>query len=306
MNRVARSVAGGSLAAAPLLLLFAAATPLACKKAAPPPPPAAPAAPVAAVAKAPPLPPVPCPAAEGFAPFLADAGPPAPEVKDAKGKPTKAKPAKKPGTLRGQGGPTRALRSSCVEFAPGRFWLAAVLTYDEGSGKNPRLGLVSGGAPDSRWILFDVTPLPTEQIEKLLASSAQTGVQIRKTRNDTGLVRLGVTGGPGGGKPDQQEVGLLLQLMAHKPPHILWEGPGDHIATGDDGCVTEQSVDFELLFRTRLERFTIGKIRPDASGKIPPTCKSDPSMQESMNMSPVPLAPGRAFAEAAKAAAPPG
>jgi hypothetical protein len=267
----------------------------------------------------PPLPPVPCPGAEAFAPYLQDAGPPLAAKSEAPAKPgakAKAAPAKRKGAK----APTRALRSACVEFAPGRFWLAALLTFEEGTGKNPRLGLVSGttptpSGPDARWMLFDVAPLPTESIEKLIASSAETAVQIRRTRNDTGLIRLGVTGGPGGGKPDRQEVGVLLQLVAHRPPRILWEGPGDQIATQPDGCVTESTVDFELLFRSRLERFTIGKVLPDANGKIAPTCKADPSMQESVGMNAVSLSPGRTFAGIApepadaakpKAASPPG
>lgn len=259
----------------------------ACKKA-PPPPPAP--APVQAKAPEPPPPPLPridCPDATNFLPYLVDTGP-EPAVEPGK----KPAPKKKAGK-----NAARTLRTDCVVFSPGRFWLAAVLTYDEKTGKNARLGLVSG-SPGARQMLFDVTPLPAEPVEKLLKESKETGVKIRKTRADTALVRMGITGGPGNGKPDSQEIGFLLQLVAHKPPQILWSGPGDQVVTDADGCVREQLVDFELLFRTRLERFNTAQIRPDASGKVPPTCKSDgPSTQDSMAVSPVPLGRGRVFGE---------
>ena len=206
---------------------------------------------------------------------------------------TKTKPAKasKPGGKNA----AKTLRVDCTVFAPGRFWLATALSYDEKTGKNPRLGLFSG-SPSSRMMLFEIAPLPTEAIEKLIADNKEISVKIRKTRDDSSLVRLGVIGGPGGGKPDSSEVGMLLQLVAHQPPRILWVGPGDQVASAD-GCVVEQTVDFELLFRTRLERFTTSKPRAGADGKIPATCKSDPGTQESLTFQPVALGRGRAVGE---------
>ena len=59
---------------------------------------------------------------------------------------------------------------------------------------------------------------------------------------------------------------MLLQLVAHQPPKILWTGPGDQITT-EGGCISEQLVEFEMLFRTRLERFNITRSRPVAGGK---------------------------------------
>jgi hypothetical protein len=288
-----------------MTLLLVASAVAACKKSEPPPP-AAPPAPAAPVApKEPPLPEIFCPPAAAFEPYLTDAGPPAPEDPAAKGK-AKAKPAKA-----GKNEPSknkvvakRALRTSCTVFAPGRFWMAALFTYDEGTGANPRLALVSGAPSSPRWILFDVAPLPEPELAKLITSSAEVGVQVRRTRNDTALVRLGVTGGPGGGKPDFEEIGVLLGLVAHKPPRVLWIGAGDRVSTGADGCVSEQAVDFELLFRTRLERFNTGRVRPDASGKIPPSCRAEPSMQESVGMNPQQLNPGRPFGPGAEAATP--
>jgi hypothetical protein len=178
-------------------------------------------------------------------------------------------------------------------FAPGRFWLGTALGYDEKTGKNPRLALLAG-SPGAKITMFDVTPLPTAAIEKLLAESKEVEVRIRKTREDNALVRLGIAGGPDD-KPDSREVGILLQLMAHQPPKLLWVGNGDQVTSDAEGCVIEQKVDFELLFRTRLEQFSIGKIRPGSNGKIPPTCKISPSTQESLNYQAMALPAGRTY-----------
>jgi hypothetical protein len=61
---------------------------------------------------------------------------------------------------------------------------------------------------------------------------------------------------------------------------------------GADGCITEQVVDFELLFRTRLERFTSQRSRP-APGAKNPSCTTGPSMQDSVPYQPVALKKGR-------------
>ena len=286
-----------------------------CKKKAPPPAPPPPLQRWKAPAL-PPLPPIFCPAPEAFAAFLTDPGPAAPvappalkEIPGKSGKPGKPgkpgtkpavaiKPAPKPPVGKHAGKPEpRALRTDCVVFAPGRFWLAIALSYDEKTGKNPRLGLISG-SPQGRSMVFDITPAPVEAIEKLLQENREIGVRVRKTRDDQSLVRLGVTGGPGGGRPESREVGILLQLAAHRPPNILWEGPGDQVVALPGGCIAEQTIDFELLFRTRLEQFSMARIRPDATGKIPAGCKADPSMQDSLNFRPVPLPPGRILGEA--------
>ena len=270
-----------------------------CKKKAPPPVPPPIQRAVAPKAAPPPLPPVPCPPDAEFAPFLAEGPPPpapTPEVPGKPGKPAPNKSAKPAPKKKAGSEPTRVMRTSCVEFAPGRFWLAAALTYEEKTGKNPRLGLISGSA-GSKSMIFDVTPLPTAPIEKLLQDSQEIGVRVRRTRDDHSLVRLGVTGGPGGGKPDLQEIGLLLQLVAHRPPALIWVGPGDQVTTTPAGCINEQTVDFELLFRTRLEKFAMNRVRPDATGKLPAGCKVDPSMQDSVAFQPVPLPAGHILGE---------
>ena len=230
-------------------------------------------------APTPPLPEIACPAPEAFASFASDPS------NAATGRPARA--AK------------RTLFADCIVYAPGRFWLAAALSYDEKTRKNLRLGLISG-SPNGRSMVFDITPIPTAAIEKLLQRSHQIGVQIRKTRDSQSLLRIGVTGGAQRGKPDRQEVGMLLQLVAHRSPQILWMGPGDEITSEDNGCVTERRVEFDLLFRTRLEQLTITRSMPDAAGKLPAHCPpGGPSTQETLALSPVDLPPGRAFTAAA-------
>jgi hypothetical protein len=265
-----------------------------CKKAPPPAPPPPPAAPILRAPPEPPLPPISCASSELLlAAFLAEPAPATtPAAPTAAGK---AAPAVKPKPAKKTAGkaPTRALRSACVVFAPGRFWLAAVLGYDEKTGKNPRLALISG-SPSSKLMVFDVAPLPPAPIEKLLAESKEVNVHIRKTREDHGLVRMGISGGPDD-KPDSREVGILLQLVAHQPPKILWVGDGDQVTTDAEGCIIEQAVDFELLFHTRLEQFTITKVRPGPGGVISPKCKTSPSTQESLNYQALALPPGHVF-----------
>jgi hypothetical protein len=268
-----------------------------CKKEAPPapppPPPAAPAPAPPAPPEKPALPEISCPPAETFAAFLQE--PPPAVAGQAPKKPSK-KSSAAPSKTTGKG---RVLRTSCIVFSPGRFWTAVAFSYDEKTREDPRMGLISGAA-SGRAMIFDLVPLPTAPIEKLLQESAEVGVQIRKTRNDESLIRLGVTGGPGAGKPDRQEIGMLVQLVAHQPPQILWVGPGDQVVTEPNGCITEQRIEFELLFRTRLERLTVGGSLPDATGKVPPQCPaSGPSTQETVPFRGVPLPSGRYFGEGA-------
>jgi hypothetical protein len=254
----------------------------ACKKQPPPPPPPAAAPPAAAAPAAPPLPDIQCPPAETFASL---------------------------------GGPGRVLRTACVVFSPGRYWLGTALSYADkpagkpakpgkpgkpgavGAGLDPRLYFLSG-SPSSKVMLFDVQPLPVQAIEALIQDSKEVGVQIRRTRDDRSLVRLGITGSKGDAtRPDVRELGLLLQLVAHKPPQILWVGAGDQTTTQGD-CITEQTVDFEMLFRTRLERFAGGKSRPVPGGKAEACAGGGgPSMQETVAFQAVPLARGRILGE---------
>ena len=232
-----------------------------CRKKAPPPAPAT--APAAAPTPSAPETVVNCPGKETFAP-----------METAKG---------------------RVLVSDCVVYAPGRYWLATTLSYEAKTGKAPKLAFLTGGF-GPRITVFDIEAMPAEEITKLVAASREVGVKIRRTRSDTALVRLGVVGTSGeAARPETREVGLLLQLVAHAPPKILWVGPGDQTTTGADGCINEQVVDFELLFRTRLERFTTQKSRPAPGAADPTKCASggSPSTQESVAYQPVALKKGR-------------
>lgn len=186
----------------------------------------------------------------------------------------------------------RVLHSGCVVFSPGRYWLGTALSYEQKTGKDPKLFFLTGGF-GPRITVFDIEPIAAEQITKLVTTGRNVGVKIRRTREDTSLVRLGVFADTGdAAKPETNEIGMLLQLVAHAPPKVLWTGPGDQIATGSDGCITEQVVDFELLFRTRLERFTSQRSRP-APGAKNPSCATGPSMQDSVPYQPLALKKGR-------------
>jgi len=252
------------------LLLIGIATIMAaaaCKKQSPPPPPATP-PPAPAAAKAPAAPPLPeitCPPESTFTPL---------------------------------GGKGRVLHTACTVFSPGRYWLATTLSYDQKPGKAgraPKMSFLSG-SPGGRIIVFDVQPLPVAAIAALIKDNKQVGVQIRRTREDRSLVRLGITGSSANpAKPDLREIGMLLQLVAHQPPKILWTGPGDQITTEGD-CISEQRVEFEMLFRTRLERFNMTRTRPVEGGK-PEACAAGPSMQETVAFQGVSLARGRTLGE---------
>jgi len=182
----------------------------------------------------------------------------------------------------------RKLETACVVFASGLYWLATALEYDEKTGANPALYFMSGNA-SGRVMVYDLKPAPTEAIQKLIQDSKRVSMQIRRTHNDNALVRLGVMGHMGEGEnADRVEVGMLLKLVAHAPPQVLWVGEGDRRVTGPDGCVEEQVIDFELLFRTRLEKFATARAYP-APGNKTATCRPGPSMQDSVAFKPVSL-----------------
>jgi hypothetical protein len=186
--------------------------------------------------------------------------------------------------------PSRIVRTDCVVYSPGFFWLAIALTTAEKPPAAPRLILLSGGGTPTP-IAFDVDPMPAAAIERLNDGTRQLGVQIRKTRSSQHLVRLGVVAR----RPDGiewEEVGILLQLAAHKPPNLLWTGPGDAAFLGADGCLTERRIEFEMPFRTDLQMFTTSTSRPTkpTAKNCPP---SGPGTQEAVGYRPLPLKPGR-------------
>ena len=245
------AVAARCLCLAPLLfsLVFSVAS-AGCRKKSPPgPPPSAQPAPASRpLAARPDAAPISCPAPEAFASLAAQKG--------------------------------RQLRTGCVVLYEGFYWGAAALTYDEKGPAQPALHFLTGG-PHSRTLAFDVEPAPAKEIEALIRGSREVAVAIRRPRGDRSLVRMGVVGRSGTAeKPESREIGVLLQLVAHSPPKILWWGPGDQTTVEANGCVNEQTVDFELLFRTRLQRFTTSRARPPAGGKPGTACSPGSSMQD--------------------------
>jgi hypothetical protein len=174
----------------------------------------------------------------------------------------------------------RSLRTGCVVLYEGFYWGAAALTFNEKGPAQPALHFLTGG-PHSRTLVFDVDPAPAKEIEALIRSSRQVAVNIRRPRGDRSLVRMGVVGNSGTPeRPESREIGVLLQLVAHAPPKILWWGPGDQTSVEPNGCQNEQTVDFELLFRTRLQRFTTSRARPAAGAKAAAPCSAPSSTQD--------------------------
>jgi hypothetical protein len=173
----------------------------------------------------------------------------------------------------------RTVRTACVVFAPGYYWLAAAVSYDPKTSGEVRVHLISGGQAGR---ISDVEPVPAAALTDLIKASEQVDVQIRKG-NDNRLVRMGVRGRHGG---DLDEVGMVLQLVAHAPPRLLWVGAGDQRRTAD-GCTTQRTVDFEMPFGTRLEMMTAMR----ATGG--PQCTSGPTSQQQIESRGVALKAGR-------------
>ncbi len=181
----------------------------------------------------------------------------------------------------------RALRTGCVVLYEGFYWGAGALTWNEQGPAQPTVQFLTGG-PYSRSLVFDIDPAPAKEIESLIRGSREVSMNIRRPRGDRSLVRMGVVGVTGTpARPESREIGLLLQLVAHAPPKVLWWGPGDQTTVDASGCVNEQTVDFELLFRTRLERFTTSRSRPLAPGGK--ACPSGSSMQDEIAYQATPL-----------------
>jgi hypothetical protein len=185
----------------------------------------------------------------------------------------------------------REARADCVVYAPGFFWLAAALSYDQGSGANPRLSLIYGGGAPT---IFEGLPVDGAALTALIKANAgqDLRVSIRKPSRDSKLVRVGVYGQHGGDHPVADEQVMVLRLVAHAPPEVLWTGPGDQIRTEPSGCVSERTVDFEMPFAERLEMTTAQRAHPrDASSKQP--CPAAPSGQATVDYKPRPLPPSR-------------
>jgi hypothetical protein len=188
--------------------------------------------------------------------------------------------------------PGRLAHADCLLYAPGFFWLGAVLTHDVATAANPRLALIYGGQPPG---LFDLQPVPQDVLSRIIQSNQDLRVSIRKPSRESRLVRVGVFGQHGGDNPEADELVLVLRLVAHSPPEILWVGAGDQVHTQPSGCVTERTVDFEMPFGERLEMTTAQRAhRRDPAGKQ--TCLPGPSTQQTVDYRPQPLKPSRPLA----------
>jgi hypothetical protein len=186
-----------------------------------------------------------------------------------------------------------AVANDCVAYNESMFWLAGALIRVPGAA--PRLALVSG-SPFVRWLVYDVEPAPIDAIKQLVARSADVQLRVRNGRRERKLVRLGVVGRHKPDSPDSEEVIVLLRLGAHAPPELVWMGPGDEVTTTPGGCVNERTVDFELLFGTRVEMFASNRIRKKAAD-----CPGGMDTQETVTARPQRLAPGRPVGAAVKA-----
>jgi hypothetical protein len=185
----------------------------------------------------------------------------------------------------------RVTRADCVEYAPGFFWLGAALAFDGGTAAHPRLSLIYGGQPPSQ---FDLQPIPEDDLTRIIRDNRDDlRVSIRKPSPDSRLVRVGVYGQHGGDRPMADELVLVLRLVAHAPPEVLWVGPGDEVRTTAAGCVSERTVDFEMPFGDRLEMSTAQRAHVRVPG-AKASCLAAPSTQQTVDYRPQPLKPGRA------------
>jgi hypothetical protein len=176
----------------------------------------------------------------------------------------------------------RAVKAACLVFAPGYYWLGAAISYDPKTSADVKVHLVSGGQAQR---ISDIEPLPAAALADLLKKSDAVQVRIRRGA-DNRLVRLGVMGHRKGQQPEAEEIGMVLQLVAHAPPKLLWVGAGDQISTAD-GCHLERTVDFEMPFGNRLEMITTTHARGGTS------CASGPASQQQIETKGVALKAGR-------------
>jgi len=189
-----------------------------------------------------------------------------------------------------------AVHSDCYTLSVGRYWLAAALTREAARSDAPRLQLLSGGF-GPRVTAFDVQPAPTDEIAALLREAPAVQVRLRSSRSDPSLVRIAVRAE----HPDGQarEVAVLLQLVAHAPPRLLWSGPGDQV-TLEGPCLVQRTVDFDMLFGRRLEMTTHTRAR-GRDGKPHPACTGGPGTQESLGARGIALPAGRPLGPGADA-----
>jgi hypothetical protein len=173
----------------------------------------------------------------------------------------------------------RTVKSDCVSYAPGFFWLGVSLSHDA-AGATPRMSLIYGGQPLRA---FPLEPLPLDVLTRLIKDNpTDLRVSIRKPTTDSHLVRIGVFGLHGGERTEADEMVAVLKLVAHAPPQLLWTGPGDQVRTTADGCVAERTVDFDVPFGDKLEMTTMSRShRKDPKGKA--TCPGVQNTQQTLD-----------------------
>lgn len=182
--------------------------------------------------------------------------------------------------------PGREVRTACAGYANAPYWMAGAVSYANGTGADARLVLLSGGQ-GVHAMAFDVPAVPTADLTRLVAGSDDVRARVTLTLQGQNLLRLGVWGRPRG-RPDllADEIAVVLQLVAHAPPRLLWAGAGDQTTKGADGCIVDHFVEFQMTFGQQLAMITRARGRPGC----PPT---GPGVQEMVGSRPVPLPPGR-------------
>jgi hypothetical protein len=186
--------------------------------------------------------------------------------------------------------PGRTVHVGCVDYSS-YFWAATALSVDDAGKSPPRLTFVTGG-PGMGMYAFDVDPGPTKQIEELIKTSTSITARAARTRSQQHLLRMGVVGQKDGGA--SSEIALVLQLVAHSAPQIVWAGNGDQVSVGADGCIVERTLEFEMPFRRDIQVFTQTRAHPPAGGKQ--VCSPQgPGTQDTYTARGVPLKSGRAL-----------
>jgi len=191
------------------------------------------------------------------------------------------------------GGRGRTVIADCVAYAPGFFWLGATLAYDSATKQDPRLSLIYGGHPPRA---YDIGAAPADVLTRLISGNQDLRVSVRKPSPASHVVRLGVYGQHGDhNHPEADELVVILGLVAHAPPQILWMGDGDRIRTAADGCIALRTVDLDIPFGDRLEMATAERSRR-ADG-TPAPCPPGRNMRQTIGYRPTPLPQGRVLRE---------
>jgi hypothetical protein len=186
--------------------------------------------------------------------------------------------------------PGRTVHVGCVDYST-YFWAATALSVDDAGKSPPKLTFVSGG-PTMGMYAFDVDPGPIKEIAELIKTSKSVSARAARTRSQQHLVRMGVVGQKDGGQ--SSEIALVLQLVAHSAPQIVWAGNGDEVSVGPDGCIVERTLDFEMPFRRDIQVFSQSRAHPPAGAKQA-CAPQGPGTQDTYTARAVPLKSGRAL-----------